>query len=286
MPRWKAAIALCLVLSAMLTVRTAALAAEPGIRGAQPGDYVWNFLTVLRRDWWNEDLQQTIPAGTTLRLDDFAGKILFIQYFDPYCSICREGLTLTATQIKDYYQNQGGNAHGVPVVYLPVNLEPADYAQYEADRLMDMHSMFLRGNDYTDTQVDISVNIFASHTAKPVFVAINCVANSPSHQQGQLLLNKSGVVESQIPGLITTWKSIIDSVEAPRPALDEARLFGNGTFAFTFQGQLNATYLIESTTNLVSWDFVSQVVGTNGPIVFQDLGSTSRARRFFRVIRP
>ena len=49
----------------------------------QPGDVVTDFSFVNRRDWIN-DLGQLVPAGVPLRLSDFAGKIVFIQFFDPF----------------------------------------------------------------------------------------------------------------------------------------------------------------------------------------------------------
>jgi hypothetical protein len=48
-----------------------------------PGDVVEDFSFVTRRDWVT-DLGQLVPAGAPLRLSDFAGKIVFIQFFDPY----------------------------------------------------------------------------------------------------------------------------------------------------------------------------------------------------------
>lgn len=256
-----------------------------GSTGLQPGNVVMNFSTVLRRDWWNEDLQRTIPAGTKLTLDDFTGKILFIEFFDPYCSICREGITETAPNINDYYKARNGNAHGVPVVYMAINLEPADWAQYEADFLLDQYSVYLRGNDYTATQTDVAVNLFASHNAKPVFVAINCVPHSPSYGLHELLINASGLVESQIPGMVDTWKAVIDSVEAPPPSLMNGSLQSNDSFEFTFYGQNNITYLIESSTNLSDWIPAGQYTGTNGPIVFLKNNILPEPGRFFRVIR-
>ncbi|MBI1178293.1 hypothetical protein GC207_12730 [bacterium] len=253
--------------------------------GLQPGDPVTSFSTVLRRYWWNNDLQQTMPTGTTLTLDDFAGKILFIEFFDPYCSICREGISQTATKIKDYYKAQNGNAHGVPVVYMAINLEPADWAQYEADYLLDQYTVSLRCNDYTDSQTDVAVNLFASHTSKPVFVAINCVPNSPNYRYREVLVNSSGLVESQVAGLVDNWKAIIDSVEAPPPSLKNEKLQTGGAFEFTFYGQTNTTYLIQSSTNFLDWTTADQFSGTNGPILFRKSNILPERGRFFRVIQ-
>lgn len=193
---------------------------------------------------------------------------------------------MTAPQIKQHYENLKGNTNGVPVVYLAVNMDPAEYAQAEADRLLDLYGLSIRGNDYTATEFDVVVQRFASHSAKPVFVAINGAAGSPSHQQWEVLINKSGVVESQIPALIDVWKSVIESVKAPPPKLQNARQLGNGGFELTFPGQLSGTNRVERSENLLNWFTVAEFSGTNGPIIFRDNEPAHPAGRFYRIIRP
>jgi hypothetical protein len=234
---------------------------------------------VERRSWPDDPRWNDSPLGGLYR------KNPFIEFYDPYCSICREGIRLTTSEIRDYYEEREGNAHGVPVVYLAINLESAEYAQQEADSLLDQYYVSLRGNDYVPERSDIAVNLFSTHNAKPVFVAINCVPNSPDHEQYELLVNKSSVVESQIPSLIPLWKSAIDSVKAPPPSIENTQILGEGTLEFSLQGRLTSTYRIASTTNLVDWDFGAKITGTNGPIVFR-YGTTTGPQRFFRVVSP
>jgi hypothetical protein len=193
---------------------------------------------------------------------------------------------LTAPQIKQHYENLKGNSNGVPVVYLAVNLDPSPDDQAEADRLLDLYGLSIRGNDYTATEFDVVVQRFASHAAKPVFVAINGVAGSPGTQQWQVLVNRSGVTEPQIPGLIVDWKRIIDSVKAPPPTLRTARLPVNGAFEFTFPGQLSGMNRVERSENLLNWFTVAEFTGTNGPIIFQDTEPAHPTGRFYRIVRP
>ncbi len=276
-----------LVCAALLSFAAVASSEEPGggTYKYQPGEVVADFSTVLRRAWWNPNRGEFVQAGGTIHLSDFEGKILFILFYDPFCSICLEGIHQTTASINDYYKERNGNANGIPVVYMAINLESAEYARYEADNVLAYYSVDVRANDYTETDVDVAVRLFATHTSKPVFVAINGVANSPSHRQWELLINKSGVVESQIPGLITTWQGVIDSVEAPPPALENVHRRGEGVFEFTLYGQLNSTYRVASTTNFLDWDFGAPFIGTNGPVVLPFNTDTS-ARRFFRVVSP
>jgi hypothetical protein len=286
MSQWKTDSAWALSLAVLFSLAPLASADVPGPSGYQPGDIVSSFSSALRRDWQNDETGTLHPEGSMVSLADFKGKIVFILFFDPWCSICRVGLDSTTSQIRDYYAARNGNANGIPVEFFVINLEPADYAQQEADTLLNQYHVSLRGNDYVPQQVDIAVDLFSRHTLKPVFVAINCVANSPSHQSRELLFNTSGVVESQIPSLITVWQNAIDSVEAPPPSLEIAQTPADGAFEFTLNGRLNRSYRIESTSNFVKWDFAAEFVGTNGPFVFRDDGATPGTQRFFRVISP
>jgi hypothetical protein len=46
------------------------------------GESVTNFTLYLRRSWTNE-AGRGFPAGASLRLSDFAGSIVFFEFFDP-----------------------------------------------------------------------------------------------------------------------------------------------------------------------------------------------------------
>ncbi|GEM_PF-1656258 len=286
MSRWKTVTGWTLLLVVLFSFAPPTSADLPEPSGYRPGDIVSGFSSALRKDWKNDDLGTLHPEGSMVSLADFKGKIVFVLFFDPWCSICRVGLDSTTSQIRDYYAARKGNANGIPVEFFVINLEPADYAQEEADRLLDQYHVALRGNDYVPERSDIAVDLFSRHTLKPVFVAINCVTGSPSHQSQELLFNTSGVVESQIPSLIPVWQNAIDSVEAPPPSLEKPEKPADGAFEFTLNGRLNQTYRIESTSNFDQWDFAAEFVGTNGPFVFRDDGAEPGGLRFFRVFSP
>lgn len=48
----------------------------------QVGSVVTNFTIYLRRAWTNES-GRVFPAGTPMRLSDFSGSVLFVEFFDP-----------------------------------------------------------------------------------------------------------------------------------------------------------------------------------------------------------
>ena len=116
---------------------------------------------------------------------------------------------------------------------------------------------------------------------------INGVSNSTSHAQWQLLdlhIEPGGGAEDY-SARIAQWRKIIDSVQAPLPVLSKARLNGS-TFEFTVPGQRGRTNRVESSTNFVNWTTVTNLFGTNAPIVIRDTNALQRDRRLFRVVRP
>ena len=48
----------------------------------QPGQVVTNFAIYTRRAWTDSTGKAFVP-GSPIRLSDFAGKIIFVEFFDP-----------------------------------------------------------------------------------------------------------------------------------------------------------------------------------------------------------
>ncbi len=66
-----------LLLAALLPL---ALSDRAGAAVYEEGDVVGDFTLMTRRAWTN-DAGQTIAAGSPVRLSDFAGKIVFLEFF-------------------------------------------------------------------------------------------------------------------------------------------------------------------------------------------------------------
>lgn len=173
-----------------------------------------------------------------------------------------------------------------------VNLERASTWQAQTDAFLDSHGVRVCGNDYTTTNVNIVRNLFAPPTSsnpspRPVFVVINCVSNSPSHAYRQVLVNEiyaGGGAQNFAPN-IANWRRMIDSVQAPAPAITGARWNG-GVFEFTIPGQRGRTNRVERSANLFEWATVTNVFGANGPVPILDPGAADVPQRFYRVVRP
>lgn len=48
----------------------------------QPGQVVTNFTVYTRRSW-TDSSGKTFAPGSPMRLSDFAGKVIFVEFFDP-----------------------------------------------------------------------------------------------------------------------------------------------------------------------------------------------------------
>ena len=170
-------------------------------------------------------------------------------------------------------------------------MEPASVWQGQTDTFLRSYNVNACGNDYTLTTHQTIRNLFAppsptNSDPRPVFVAINCLSNSPSHAHWQVLLMEfyNGGGAQDFSARIAAWRNTIDSVQAPPPLLANARLTDGG-FEFTFPGQRGRTNRVECTTNLLDWATVTNTFGTNAPITFRDTNAAVNPQRVYRVRR-
>lgn len=100
-----------------LPFRTGLLAALAFLAGPLPsqtyqvGDIVDNFTLTNR------------ATGQPASLHDFAGRVIFLEWFAYWCPFCQAAAERTTPEIDRYYAALGGNAHGVPVVHVHLNVQ-------------------------------------------------------------------------------------------------------------------------------------------------------------------
>ena len=179
------------------------------------------------------------------------------------------------------------------MVHVVANLERDPSWQAQTDTFLRARGITICGNDYTTTNVNVARNLFAppnppdNPNPRPVFAVINCVSNSPSHPQWQLLINhiEAGGGAKNYSANITAWRGIIDSVQAPPPTITGARLNG-GMFEFAILAQRGRTNRVEHSVNFLDWAALTNVFGTNGPFTIRDPDAADTPNRFYRVVRP
>ncbi|HXI72845.1 MAG TPA: hypothetical protein VNN22_21110 [Verrucomicrobiae bacterium] len=73
---------------------------------------------------------------------------------------------------------------------------------------------------------------------------------------------------------------------APAPAMLMVGSQISGQFSFSFLGQINQSYIVETSSNLTDWvPWLTNVPATNGPVIFIDTNPTNLSR-FYRVTLP
>lgn len=182
--------------------------------------------------------------------------------------------------------------NGLPVVWVPINMERADFYQAQTDTFMNSYNVSICGNEYTATALHVVRNLFASPSQsnpdpRPLFIAINCISNTPNRQYREILINavENGGGATDFSTQIAGWRNIIDAVQAPPPKITDVRL-GANAFRFTIPAQRGRTNRVDYTTDFREWAALTNVFGTNAPVVVRDTNVLVTPQRFYRVIRP
>lgn len=266
------------------------LALTQGIESAHAatyrvGDIVTNFTFAARRQFTRPD-GTIVPPGGAVRLSDFAGRIVFLEWFAVWCPFCVAAAPQVDVGITDWYANRGGNPYGVPVIHVAVNQEPRSIYQTDTDTFITQQGFGITVNDYGPGLGTNRVRFMLQSSGQPTFAVINGVTNSPSHQPWQLLVNHLGFGDTQFSTELASFRAIIDTVQAPlvAPQLSAAHLVGSA-FEFTLQTQRGRSYRVQGSTNLTDWSTLRTIAGSNVPVLFRDTNAPP-ARRFYRTVTP
>ena len=252
-----------------------------------PGDIVTNLTFYARRSFTRPD-GTFVSAGSQVKIKDFAGRVVFLEWFAVWCPFCTAAVPQVDTGIVDWYAARGGNPYGVPVLYLFVNQEPASFYQTQTTNYinanLDASTIVL--NDYSVIGGPNLVRPGFQNSGQPIFAVINGVTNSPTHQPWQLLVNYLGFGQTDFNATLASFRTIIDTVQPPllAPLMTNAKRIG-ADFEFNFQTQPGRSYRVQGSTNLTSWTTLKTISGTNIPTVFRHTNAPP-AQQFYRVVTP
>ena len=251
----------------------------------QVGNVVTNFTLVARRQFTRPD-GTLAPAGSTVRLSDFAGRVVFLEWFAVWCPYCVAAAPQVRAGIVDYYAARGGNPYGVPVLDIAVNQEPLASYQAQTDSFITQQGFNPVVNDYGPGLGTNRVRFLFQNTGQPIFAVINCLTNSPSHQPWQLLVNHLGYGDTDFNTELASFRALIDTVEPPatQPQLTNARRVG-ADFEFSFQPQPNRSYRVEASADLANWATLRTYPASTQTILFRDTNAPP-PRRFYRAVTP
>lgn len=136
-----------------------------------------------------------------LKLSDFEGKVLVMDFFAWWCGPCKTSSPVLVEDVEKYFEGNGGNEHGVPVEVLGMNIESS--LPQNTQEFVDTAGMAKVADDTSFT----AFNQFTVNFAIPLFVVINCVEGSTSHDQWEVLHVSEG-----FPGA-ETIRSVVNTVK-------------------------------------------------------------------------
>lgn len=252
-----------------------------------PGDIVTNLTFYARRSFTRPD-GTFVPAGSQVKVKDFAGRVVFLDWFAVWCPYCTAAVPQIETGIVDWYAARGGNPYGVPVLYVFVNQESSASYQTATTNYINanLSATNITLNDYSVIGGANLVRPGFQTSGQPIFAIINGVTNSPSHQPWQVLVNYLGFGQTDFNATLASFRAIIDTVQpAIIPPLMTNAHRVNADFEFNFQSQIGRSYRVQGSTNLTSWTTLKTISGTNIPTVFRHTNAPP-SRQFYRVVTP
>lgn len=214
-------------------------------------------------------------SSAPLRLSDYAGSVILLDYFAYWCPYCRAQSPQIESAINEFYKARNGNSNGVPVTVITVSFDGSNPTY--TDQLIAQFGLDIVADDFSL----VSYNEFGV-SQQPYYVIINGVTNSTSHPAWQVLHRQNSYGGNIAP--TNTLRAVLEQVQAGPPLITHFRLATNGGFEMTIPGQLGRTNRVEFSTDFTTWNTLTNIWGTNAPITIRD-STPATGQRLYRVRR-
>lgn len=149
--------------------------------------------------------------GDLVHLTDFAGHIIVLDFFAYWCAPCSVSSPDIEKNIQKHYDEAGGNPDGVPVQVISVNLEAE--SPESTTTFIEQADLDLVINDF-DQEAWNLYNLLGSRPSIPLFVIINGVVDSPTHQPWEVLHSQHGMYLLSRETTAKAFQTVINSVQA------------------------------------------------------------------------
>ena len=144
-------------------------------------------------------------TGEPLRLSDYEGHVVVLDFFAWWCGPCRTSSPDIEKNVYQYFNERDGNKYGVPVTVIAVNTEsdnPDRTDQFVEDAGLKLFADDLKGVAWAQ---------FNETGYIPLFVIINGVAGNSDYKQWEVIYKHTGYEGS------TAFRRVINKVKLAHP---------------------------------------------------------------------
>ena len=140
-----------------------------------------------------------------VRLADFAGQIVVLDFFAYWCVPCRRASAAIEPGIAKYYAERKGNPHGVPVRVLAVNIEP-DNPKQTAQFIKEV------GADFVANDTDGKLITLLDGAGTPFIVVIDGTRGTKESPEFIIVYKRAGFEGTK------TLRQVIDAIKPAHAA--------------------------------------------------------------------